>query len=228
MEKGLNFCPDNPVNQFNLFVDLHQFVRKLTLQRYFSIKEKKTIGNSKEITIEKEETPPERSGKFIEIRKKSTFHPVEAQGHFVRTVLECVPEDFKSLDRNNYKKRKNNQTNRFNLSKEEKLALKSLRENMEIVIRQADKGGGVVVQNYEDYNAEAMKILSDMEYYSKISEDPFSNIEKKFVNFIKKACDESVITKEEFKFIHIPFPGKPIFITFRKYINIWNAHQADP
>lgn len=146
--------------------------------------------------MEKEEIPPERSGKFIEIKNKSTFYPIEAQGHFVRTFLECVQEDFKGIDKK--KKGKNrmiDQTTKANLSKGEKLALKSLRENTEIVIRQADKGGGVVVQDYEDYNAEATKILLDREYYSKISEDPFSKIEKDFLHFIKKARDEMIINK---------------------------------
>lgn len=41
LEKGLNFCPNNQVDHFDLFVDLQHFVRKLTLQRYFSIQEKK-------------------------------------------------------------------------------------------------------------------------------------------------------------------------------------------
>lgn len=76
-----------------------------------------------------------------------------------------------------------------NLSKEERKALKQLSENMEIVIRQADKGGGIAIQNYKDYNAEAMKTLSDRNYYYKIGKDPFSPLEKNFQLLIKTACD---------------------------------------
>lgn len=50
--------------------------------------------------------------------------------------------------------------------------MKSLSENMEIVIRQADKGGGVVVQDYKDYDTEAMTILSDMDYYIRVEQHP--------------------------------------------------------
>lgn len=60
----------------------------------------------------------------------------------------------------------------------EKKALKSLGENTEIVIRQADKEGGIVVQNYGDYNAEALNIQSNTVYYKKIEKDPFPRIFK--------------------------------------------------
>lgn len=86
-----------------------------------------------------------------------------------------------------------------NLTKEEKRSLKQLGENKDIVIRQANKGGGIVLQNYGNYNAEAMKILSDRNYYNIIEKDPFIQLEKSFLNFIKTVCDQSIITKEEFK-----------------------------
>lgn len=49
---------------------------------------------------------------------------------------------------------------------------KDSRKNTEIVIRQANKAGGIVIQNYQDYNAEAMKILSDENYYTKVKGNP--------------------------------------------------------
>lgn len=42
LEKGLSFCPENNTNSFKLFLDLHQFTRKLTWQQYFSIHKNKT------------------------------------------------------------------------------------------------------------------------------------------------------------------------------------------
>lgn len=41
LEKGLKFCPNNNVDPFTLFLDLHQFVRKLTLNRHFTILDNK-------------------------------------------------------------------------------------------------------------------------------------------------------------------------------------------
>lgn len=59
LEKGVSFCPTNRVDSFTLFLDLHKFLRKLTLQRLFTIQERKirnkismgshTIKNSPEL-----------------------------------------------------------------------------------------------------------------------------------------------------------------------------------
>lgn len=37
LEKGLTFCPTSKHNDFQLFIDLNTFIRKLTLTRHFSI-----------------------------------------------------------------------------------------------------------------------------------------------------------------------------------------------
>lgn len=46
-----------------------------------------------------------------------------------------------------------------NLSIEEKQALFTLKNNHELVIYMADKGGGIVVQNKTDYVKEAHRLL---------------------------------------------------------------------
>lgn len=39
LEKGLSFCPEHQGDPFDLFIDLQRFVRKLSLRRYFNIKD---------------------------------------------------------------------------------------------------------------------------------------------------------------------------------------------
>lgn len=73
-----------------------------------------------------------------------------------------------------------NSRNKCNLSKDEKTALKSLREIPEIIIRPADKGVGIVIQDYMDYDEEAINILSDHNYYRKMDKDPFPAVYEKF------------------------------------------------
>lgn len=92
LKKGTNFCPENRINKFDLFIDLHHFIRK---PPYFAIqKEKNAI--QQEVEDETEGTP-KRPGKYININNKSTFYPVETQGHFICTFLQCV-QDLKRLD----------------------------------------------------------------------------------------------------------------------------------
>lgn len=69
-----------------------------------------------------------------------------------------MQEDFRKINSHkNYSK--------SNLTRGERLALKSLGENKDLVIRGADKGGGVVLQDLEEYQKEAYNILSIMRLF---------------------------------------------------------------
>lgn len=111
--------------------------------------------------LSNKENPTPRIGKIKEERGKSTFYPVSSQGNFVETFHDLVLNDFELLT---------TETGRVSygsgyLNNKEKMALKQLSSNNQIVIPAADKGGGIVIQNYQDYHAEALKILSDEVYY---------------------------------------------------------------
>ena len=54
---------------------------------------------------------------------------------------------------------------RYNLTKEERSAKQSLFKNKNIVIKKADKGSAVVVQNQSDYLREGFRQLSDRNFY---------------------------------------------------------------
>ena len=58
-----------------------------------------------------------------------------------------------------------------NLSRSEKDSITTLAQDNEIVIKPADKGGAVVIQNISDYIAEAKSQLYDRKYYHKIDHD---------------------------------------------------------
>ena len=61
-----------------------------------------------------------------------------------------------------------------NLTKEEPLVLNSLRDDTFIIIKEADKGSGVVVWDRDDYLKEAKKQLGHQETYEELSSDPVS------------------------------------------------------
>ena len=62
----------------------------------------------------------------------------------------------------------------FSLTKEECLAINSLRDNTSIIIKKVDKGSGIVVWNRKHYLKEAKKQLGDKETYEELSSDPVS------------------------------------------------------
>lgn len=69
----------------------------------------------------------------------------------------------------------------------------------------------IVVQNYTNYNAKAIRILSDMEYYQQVQGDPFSSVQSTLQTLLVEAQRNKVITKKESNSILIAFPSKPFF-----------------
>ena len=61
--------------------------------------------------------------------------------------------------------------NYSNLSKEEQQALKTLKNSSDIVIKEADKGGAIVIWGREDYCNEANRQLADKEVYEPVEAD---------------------------------------------------------
>ena len=97
-----------------------------------------------------------------------------------------------------------------NLTKEERLALNSLRDDTSIIIKEADKGSGVVVWDREDYLKEAEKHLGDKETYEELSSDsvsPLIDIVKGCLARVKNRGDIPSETLEYF-FINKPKLGR--------------------
>ena len=65
-----------------------------------------------------------------------------------------------------------------NLSSSEQLSSKKLKSDRNIVIKEADKGSGVVVWDREDYISEANRQLDDRQVYEEIEVDPTVNLGK--------------------------------------------------
>ena len=64
-----------------------------------------------------------------------------------------------------------NRPNRQNLRKSELSALQSLRKNSDIIIKKADKGSAVVIQNRTDYISEGLRQLADTKFYRQQKND---------------------------------------------------------
>ena len=67
------------------------------------------------------------------------------------------------------------------ITKEERAALKNLRNNKEIVIQRPDKGGGVVVMDSEYYNSKLGEIVSDVTKFETCPQNQ-TKITKKAIN----------------------------------------------
>ena len=71
-----------------------------------------------------------------------------------------------------------------NISPGERIALDSLRNNKNIIIKPADKGGAIVILNTDDYIQEGNSQLSNTKFYKPIDNDPTRIYTEEINNFI--------------------------------------------
>ena len=96
-----------------------------------------------------------------------------------------------------------------NLSITEISALRELKTNKDIIIKSADKGGGVVVMDRTAYKAEALRQLQDTTYYTEIT----TSLAPQNTTYIRKVTDtllkSKYITKSQHKYLTGPEDYSP-------------------
>ena len=124
-------------------------------------------------------------------KPKSTFNPRNKDA-VIETYLSCLEE--RLLDIEIPSKRFNN------LTKDERNAMYSLKDDKSIIIKGADKGAAVIVWDREDYLKEASKQLEDNEAYLEDPNDSSALVSTifKFLEKIRKRRDLSQDTLNYF------------------------------
>lgn len=79
----------------------------------------------------------------------------------------------------------------------------------DLVIKSADKGGAIVLQNKTDYVEDAIRLLSDNATYIKLNKDPMADFAKEANTLIYTAFQEGIITKTESSFLQKAFYQTP-------------------
>ena len=85
----------------------------------------------------------------------------------------------------------NRRNPRFNTTKQERKAMKSLKKNQDIIIKPADKGVAIIILNKEDYIKEGMRQLSNTNHYKEL-EEPEKTI-KRFIQEVKESLDRAYL-----------------------------------
>lgn len=166
LSKGLKYTPTPCSNKQELRKDIKEYTRKLRLAEYF---------NNTESDEENENTQLDL------VKNKSNFNPKKGRNNILDTVCETLQN--LPLDSTECLSTKQN------LSKEETNALKSLASDENIVIKEADKGGAVVIMDTVYYEQKIMDMLSNTEFYTEISE----NQDKAILQKIKKTATQTFL-----------------------------------
>ena len=172
LSKGLKFVPTaNKIDQAKLKRELEEYGRKLRLMWHFRNDER-----------------PFSQERF---KPKSTFNPRNKDA-VIETYLSCL--EGRLLDIEIPSKRFNN------LTKDERNAMYSLKDDKSIIIKGADKGSTVIVWDREDYIKEATKQLEDKDVYMEVPNDSIALVSTIFKSLekIRKRGDLSQDTLNYF------------------------------
>lgn len=103
-----------------------------------------------------------------------------------------------------------------NITRAEQLAITRLQNDRTFVIKEADKGGNVVVWPVKMYSQEAYSQLHDQKCYAKLPSDPTFVFKLKLDRLLMAAKNDGIIQKQEFNFLTVEDPVIPTFYILPK------------
>lgn len=96
-----------------------------------------------------------------------------------------------------------------NLSPEERSAIRSLKNNNNILIKPADKGGAVVLLDVESYRAEGLRQLHNTDYYRPIPESSSRNTVSRINAILMRMRNRGFISYKQYSYLAADFPEDP-------------------
>ena len=163
LRRGLKFTPTPLPNKIELKNDIQQFSRKLRLLEFF---------------YKENESEEEKSSDDSIIKNKSAFNPPRNRDK----ILDQNIDSLNSLNFPNLQK-----APKSNLSKLEWAAINDLKNNKNIEIKEAGKGGSGVILSKSHYKSMMLSQLNDEKTYKKLNSNPDQAIMKKNKSFNNKA-----------------------------------------
>ena len=187
LEKGLNYgITEKKINKDSLLDDVYKFQRKLKLKEYFSQSEKP----------QSEENSNDQEGRsdMKGVLKNPYWNPPKITPKSLNVYISAVKNSITRLI-----KKADYTSIRNNLTDDERIALRNLKEQNEMIIQQADKGGKIVLMDKDDYLKTCQDMLEDTTFYQKEADEKhLENIEtiRSTVNEL-----EGLISDKERKYI---------------------------
>lgn len=92
-----------------------------------------------------------------------------------------------------------------NLNIPERIALRELSDTHDIVIRQADKGGAIIIMDSEIYRQENLKLLSDSNTYRRLTSNPTFEFRTVLSRHIERGIISGVLNRKQADFLICEF-----------------------
>ncbi|XP_068099729.1 uncharacterized protein [Hyperolius riggenbachi] len=185
LAKGLSFCPTAKFNAFQLEVDLFRYERLMKLKQFFHNRSisSQSLEQSTKFKLKSSFTPP------------GTFPSIET---YIKSVKFDIQRNQQMIPTRN------------NLTRRERTCLQDLKNNDRIIIKPADKGGAVVIMNYQDYSSGIRAMLADSTSYTCIQSDPTPSTLRKLHGLLDLAISNRWISDKEYEYLLPKFPQRPV------------------
>ncbi|CAJ0966093.1 unnamed protein product [Ranitomeya imitator] len=150
-----------------------------------------------------EENEPSSHRKRFPYRNKSLRTPSFSLVPTIKIFFELVKRDIMAMPIR--------VSGPSNLNIEERRALTALQNNKNFTIKEADKGGNVVLWSTQLYETEAKRQLSNVQYYQKLPSDPTSIFLPKYEQLLCRALQRDIISSQEKQYLWV---ANPVTATF--------------
>ena len=178
----LRLSPNSPlVDRLSLKESLRRFDHNLRLKEYLTDSDSLVDSDT------------------IKFSKKTTWTPPPNREKALDMFISVVESELVNA---------HEQKNIPNITADERQALRNLKRNTEVVIREADKWSAVVVMSRERYIVEANRQLSDTDVYQQISSAVFFDAIEEVKDILSRHQKSDVIT-EDMAIYAVPIDSKP-------------------
>ncbi|KAM4043753.1 uncharacterized protein ACNLHF_014024 [Anomaloglossus baeobatrachus] len=215
LQLGLTFVPSKSFDYFTAVKDLFLFSRKLILRKLhcrreepgvcLTEEEQEAIHTLEELLSEQTTDPVPRFPMTL-LPRSLTFPPLSVCSQ-IEIFTKLVMEDFGGIPRF---------THGDNLSNCQRKAMGELREMRDIVIKNADKGGNVVIWPVNLYEREAFRQLNNKTTYSRLSHNPIPEFNLELQEILDRACIRGTIPKKVMDGLFVKHPRTPTFYLLPK------------
>lgn len=170
LSRGLSFVPvPQSDDEEEIMGDIHAFHRRLKLLDHFEY---------------------ETNREILPFMAASNWEPK------LNTINPCIRNFIRSNNKL-IKQYSLARTTRDNLSTSQRIALKELAKNKDIVIKPADKGSSIVIMDKQQYLLEANRQLSNEKHYTVISESISADTQKLVYTILQDLLDTGFINKKQ-------------------------------
>lgn len=153
-------------------------------------------------------------------KPKSTFSPSTLNAS-INTFCRVVEQEVLTKSNRPFKIQDN-------LSENERKALTELMNDKDLMIKPADKGSGIVIQDTNKYEAEILTQLSNKKFYKRLKSDPTGTFQKEVRAYLDVAKEKNWISKAQYDFLYCQHPVRPVFYTLPKVHKSLTAPPGRP